>query len=223
MFYFLGKLPFPVFFPILVCLMRWEHQNISLCFKKATFCAHFFGYTFWSPVFAITMRLCLANNFYAALKVASEASWDELDGGGEGEQSETTWSGFDTTLIFQFATPLQYLNPLASPSFQRTRNRLLRVGQTNMNRFSFTLPPPPSVRSETFCWFSSNPCHPTTLLVHLIDVFSLFWFTTIVLTLPLFYATWVQRSRTVEIQSKKLNWWGGWSEFRLKLSRNHLS
>ena len=133
LFYFLGKLPFPVFFPILVCLMRWEHQNISLCFKKATFCAHFFGYTFWSPVFAITMRLCLANNFYAALKVASEASWDELDGGGEGEQAETTWSGFDTTLIFQFATPLQYLNPLASPSFQRTRNRLLRVGQTNMN------------------------------------------------------------------------------------------
>ena len=36
-------------------------------------------------VLAITMRLCLANNFYAALKVASEASWDELDGGGVGE------------------------------------------------------------------------------------------------------------------------------------------
>ena len=143
LFYFLGKLPFPVFFPILVCLMRWEHQNISLCFKKATFCAHFFGYTFWSPQ-------CLATNFYAALKVASEASWDELDGGGEGEQAETTWSGFDTTLIFQFATLLQYLYPLASPSFQRTRNRLLRVGQTNMNRFSFT--PPPSVLPAHHFW-----------------------------------------------------------------------
>ena len=34
-------------------------------------------------------------------------------------------------------------------------------------------------------------------------MFSLFWFTTIVLTLPLFYATWVQRSRTVKIQSKE--------------------
>ena len=34
-------------------------------------------------------------------------------------------------------------------------------------------------------------------------MFSFFWFTTIVLTLPLFYATWVQRSRTVKIQSKE--------------------
>ena len=83
--------------------------------------------------------------------------------------------------------------------------------------------PLPLFSFKAFCWFTSNPCHPTTLLVHLIDVFSLFWFTTIVLTLPLFYASWVQRSRTVKIQSKKLNWWGGWSEFRLKLSRNHLS
>ena len=163
------------------------------------------------------MRLCLGKNFYAALKVASEASWGWI-GWGRGSELKQRGRVLIQLLIFQFATLLQFLNPLASPSFQRTRNRLLRGWSNQHEQVLFYTPTPSlcSLLSISLIHLQSvPPNHPFSASDETCSLFSdsppLCW--------PCHFFTLLESKDQGQwrFNPKRLRWWGGWSEFRLIL------
>ena len=91
------------------------------------------------------MRLCLANNFYAALKVASEASWGWI-GWGRGGVSRNNvvgfWYNFDFSVCHSFAV----FESTCFTIFPKNKKQIVE-GWSNQHEQVFFYTPTPSLCS----------------------------------------------------------------------------
>ena len=161
------------------------------------------------------MRLCLANNFYAALKVAPEASWGWI-GWGRGVSWNNVvgfWYNFDFSVCHSFAV----FESTFFTIFPKNKKQIVGGWSNQHEQVLFYTPTPSlcSLLSISLIHLQSvPPSHPFSASDETCSLFSdsppLCW--------PCHFFTLLESKDQGQwrFNPKELRWWAGWSEFRLK-------